>query len=118
MTSSQDSSPVTWSDLIDAAASTREVLDMVRNYLDLWDSRQIELLPPQCRPPVHFIQPEDVVNYAFEVVRHHCGAGSSDPNVAHLAAFFGNAARRIAVLMSDRSRPLAANEALRSSLKD
>ena len=118
MTSSEDKSPVTWHDLIEGAASTRDVLDTVRNYLDLWDSRQIELLPAACRPPVHFIQPEDVVNYAFEVVRHHCGAGSNDPNVAHLAAFFGNAARRIAVLMGERSRPTAANEALRNLLKD
>ena len=118
MTSSEDKSPVTWSDLIEAATTTREVMDTVRNYLDLWDSRQIEALPPPCRPPVHFIQPEDVVNYAFEVVRHHCGAGSGDPNVAHLAAFIGNAARRIAVLMGDRSRPMAANEAVRTVLKD
>jgi hypothetical protein len=115
---SHEKSSVTWFDLIEAAATTHEVLDTVRDYLESWDSRHLEALPPACRPPVHFIQPEDVVNYAFEVVRHHCGSGSGDANVALLAAFFGNAARRIAVLMGDRSRPRAANEALKGSFTD
>jgi hypothetical protein len=99
-----------WYDLLESARTAREVQDLAKEYLESWSPAEIEALPEPCKPPVHFIQPEDVVDYAFEVVRRHCGSQAGDEKVAELAGFFGNAARRIAVLMGERSRPKARND--------
>jgi hypothetical protein len=101
---------ITWYDRLESAKTAREVMDVAREYLDSWSDTEIEALPEPCRPPGHFIQPEDVVDYAFEVVSRHCGSSVGDEGVSQLAGFFGNAARRIAVLMGEQSRPKARND--------
>jgi hypothetical protein len=101
---------ISWYDLLESAKTPREVMEVAREYLDSWSQAEIDALPDPCKPPFHFVQAEDVVNYAFEVVRRHCGSSSGDERVSQLAGFFGNAARRIAVLMGDRSRPKPGND--------
>ena len=90
--------------------TAREVMEVAKNYLESWEAPDVAALPASCLPPNLFAQPEDLVDYAFEVVRHHCGAGADNPKVAELAAFLGTAARRVAVLMGERSRPRATND--------
>src|SRR5438046_3102989 len=99
-----------WHDRLEAAMTAREVMEVTKDYLEGWEAEDLAALPAACLPPDLFARAEDLVDYAFDVVRHHCGAGSEDPKVAELAAFLGNASRRIAALMGERSRPRALNK--------
>ena len=88
----------TWPDLLNAVDSPEEVLSVVKNFLATWDPFELNALPLECKPPAYFLQPEDVVSFAFTVVQHHCGLGSGDPGTFRMATFFAHAARRIATL--------------------
>ena len=102
----------TWLDHIEGAMTSREVMEIVAAYLESRDIDDIATLPRCCLPPRLLTQPEDVVDYAFAVVQHHCANGAN-PVVGDLASFLGSAARKIAVLMGERSRPISAVNDLR-----
>ena len=101
---------VTWNDLLDAADTTDDVIRVCREFLRRWEPAEIAALPEACRPPLRFFEPEDVVNYAFELVQHHCGLGAGDDHVFRMVKFFQPAAQRIAILMSAQGVQSASNE--------
>jgi hypothetical protein len=97
---------ITWSSLLDTAATPEEVLAVTKDFLAMWEPLELSRLPDPCKPPPRFREPEDVVNYAFALVQHHCGPGAGNADVHRLATFFSAAARQMAILMSNvPSRP-------------
>lgn len=101
---------LTWSDLLDDVDVPGDVLKVAKDFLATWDPYELAALPAECKPPGHFGEPEDIVNYAFTLVQSHCGAAHGDPGVYRMAKFFSHAARRVAILMSAVAPPAATNE--------
>ena len=66
-------------------------------------------LPPDCIPPHRPSGPEEVVDYAFRLVRQRCRAGDDNSVLFRTANFFAHAARRVAQLMSEAEPLEAAN---------
>ena len=102
---------VTWPDLLGAASTPEDVIGVARDYLATWGPEELERLPSECKPPGRFFEPEEVVSYAFSLVQHHCGPAASNAELARLVNFFSDAARRIAVVMSETPAPASENDA-------
>ena len=101
---------MTWADVLDDVGTPHDVLSVARDFLATWDPYELAALPAECKPPGYFVEPEDIVNYAFTLVQSHCGSAQGDPGVYRMAKFFSHATRRIAILMSTVPPPSATNE--------
>ena len=101
---------LTWADVLDDAATPQDVLKVAKDFLATWDPYELAALPAECKPPGYFIEPEDIVSYAFTLVQSHCGPAQGDPGVYRMAKFFSHAARRVAILMSAVPPSSATNE--------
>ncbi len=101
---------LTWGDLLDDVDIPEDVLKIAKDFLATWDPYELAALPAECKPPDYFVEPEDIVNYAFTLMQSHCGAAHGDPGVYRMVKFFSNAARRVAILMSTTPFPPATNE--------
>jgi hypothetical protein len=75
-------------------------MDTARDYLQRLDRHEIAALPPQCRPPARFYQPEEIVAFAFALVQAHTESSSDNETLIRLASFFSHATRRVGELMS------------------
>jgi len=101
---------LTWADVLDDVDAPQDVLKVAKDFLATWDPYELAALPAECKPPTYFVEPEDIVNYAFTLVQSHCGPAQGDPGVYRMVKFFSHAARRIAILMSAVPPPSATNE--------
>src|SRR5213083_2923318 len=101
--------PRTWPELVATAETPEEVMEMARDYLARIEPAEIAALPPSCRPPARFQQPDEIVDFAFALVQAHA-ASSADDTLARMANFFSHATRRIAGLMSNADQETSAND--------
>ena len=101
---------VTWTELLEAASEPDDVLRVARDFLARWEPSELAALPGACQPS-HFDRPEDLVGYAFTLVQYQCRTGPPDGSVDRMAAFFANAARRVAIVMDQGERIRADNQA-------
>jgi hypothetical protein len=85
----------TWKSRVENAASEAELLGVVRDFVADLTPKDLERLPPICRP-IDFQHPQDIVSYAVILVGHHCdGDGATHRLVTRLTAFFSAASLRL-----------------------
>ena len=93
-------SGVTWPQLLAAAHSAHEVLAIARDFVASMDPDELAPLPVPCQPR-KLVDADDVMAYAYELVRHHCGEHDRPAVVAtvdKLSAFFSHATNRLSQL--------------------
>ena len=90
-----------WFDLLASASTPVEVVNVARDYLATWTPEEIAALPRACRPPRRIKFPEEIVDYAFALVKAHLDAGSESNGVTRMATFFAEASWRVAAAMSN-----------------
>ena len=103
--------PVAWFDLLAAATTPAEVVRVARDYLATWTPDEIAALPRSCQPPGHLKFPEEIVDYAFGLVKTHCDGVDDHPGVMRMATFFAEASWRVAAAMSAVEAAEARNDA-------
>jgi len=103
--------PVAWFDLLAAAATPAEVVRVARDFLATWTPHEIAALPRPCRPPPQIKFPEEIVDYAFALVKAHCDTEVEDDGVVRMATFFSEASWRVAAAMSSAAPEQAENDA-------
>ena len=91
---------VAWFDLLAAATTPGEVVRVARDYLATWTPGEIAALPRSCQPPGHLKFPEEIVDYAFCLVKAHCDGDDDHQGVMRMATFFAEASWRVAAAMS------------------
>ena len=85
----------TWKSRVEKAASEAELLGVVRDFIADLTPKDIERLPPICRP-IEFEHGRDILNYVVILVGHHCdGDGATHRLVTRLTAFFSAASLRL-----------------------
>ena len=99
----------TWPRILAQASTEEEVLDAVRDFLAGWTPYELAELPKECRPPVRFATAEEVVLFAFAIAQARCHDDRADPALVRMSAFFAEAAKRVAAVMSAAKRPRPAN---------
>jgi hypothetical protein len=109
----QENAPQTlaWFDLLAGATTPQEVVNVARDYLATWTPEEIAALPRSCRPPRSLKFPEEIVDYAFALVKAHLEPGSDASGVTRMATFFAEASWRVAAAMSARETEAARNDA-------
>jgi hypothetical protein len=91
---------VSWQGRLDSAATEAEVVGVVRDFMATVSPYEIARLPEHCRPR-KMVDANDITNYAFLIVRHHCDDGEGTARIAHkLASFFTSASIRLAHIMA------------------
>ena len=90
-----------WFDLLAAAATPEEVVNVARDFLATWTPEEIAALPRACRPPRTLKFPEEIVDYAFSLVKAHLDEGSDSNGVTRMATFFAEASWRVAAAMGN-----------------
>ena len=96
--------PATWQEKLHAAESESEVLHLARNFLATFTPFEISQLPEPCRPR-KILDSSDLMEYAFDLVRHRCDDGVGAEYAAHrLSAFFSGAASRLAQILHTKSQ--------------
>ena len=95
--------PTTWQDQLSSASTEAEVVDVARDFIARFTPQEIASLPDPCKPG-KIVDGQDVCDYAFALVRHHCddGQGSTTP-MHRLAAFFSNASARVSQITEGRA---------------
>ena len=88
-----------WFDLLAGATTPEEVLNVARDYLATWTPEEIAALPRACRPPRRIKFPEEIVDYAFILVKAHLDVGEDSGAVTRMATFFAEASWRVAAAM-------------------
>jgi hypothetical protein len=103
----------TWEHKLDCAKSVEDVVAAGREFLARFDPQEINSLPAKCRPPPKLVDPDDIGNYAYELVRNECDDRDAAEIVHRLARFFSHASIQIARLHAlERTRSLAELEAI------
>lgn len=100
MTRPSPSESFTWPEVLAAAATPDELVGVVRDFLASWTPQEIDALPPSCRPPGKFSNPEDIVLYTFALVDSQMHSRIDDAGVNRMANFFSEATRRATHLLS------------------
>ncbi len=90
-----------WFDLLAAAATPEEVVGIARDFLATWTPEEIAAMPRACRPPNSLKFPEQIVDYAFALVKAHLDSGSDSNGVTRMATFFAEASWRVAAAMGN-----------------
>jgi hypothetical protein len=89
-----------WEQMLAEAYSQNEVMAVARDFIASIDPADLARLPQVCRPR-NLADTDDVMAYAYELVRHHC-ANHSEPDAAEtidtLECFFSQAAVRLSQL--------------------
>jgi hypothetical protein len=108
----QDIAPRTaaWFDMLAAATTPDDVVHLARDYLATWTPEEIGALPRACRPPRTIKFPEQIVEYAFALVKAHLDAGADSNGVTRMATFFAEASWRVAAAMSAADGATAGND--------
>jgi hypothetical protein len=100
---------VTWPELLALAATPQEVVGIALDFFASLTPQDVNSLPSDCVPPHRLSEPEQVVDYAFRLVRQRCRLDVDNTVLFRLANFFSHAARRVAQLMSEVEPIEAAN---------
>src|SRR5690348_516838 len=87
-----------WARRIEDAPSEADVVDLVRQYLETRDPRDIAVLPADCRPP-RFYSPEDIIDTAYRMAAYH---GHDD--AARVIHRIGGVMSRAAVRLAELAR--------------
>ena len=101
--------PVTWPELLALASTPQEVVQISLDFFASLTPHEVASLPPDCVPPHRLSEPEEVVDYAFRLVRQRCRVDDDNSVLFRTANFFSHAARRVAQLMSEAEPLEAAN---------
>ena len=101
--------PVTWPELLALASSPEEVVRISLDFFASLTPEEVNSLPRECVPPHRFSTPEQIVDYAFTLVRQRCNVAEDNTVLFRLANFFSHAGRRVAELMSQAPDADAAN---------
>ena len=90
---------ISWQQLLARAKSPDEIVTAARNFIAKFDHQTLARLPGKCQPP-KFMDGNDVAEYAYELVSHHCADDDAEliAVVNDLAAFFSQAATRLSQL--------------------
>jgi len=103
------SMPVSCHDRLNGSRTETDVIEVSRDFLAQFSPYEIALLPETCRPP-RLKDANDVSEYAFALVLHHCDhAGAPDYAVHRLVGFFSNATVRLSMILHLQA---AGNDAL------
>ena len=89
-----------WFDQLASAGNPEEVVRVAREYLATWTPEELARLPQSCRPPRNLKFPEEVVDYAFSLVKAHVDDASQNESITAMANFFAEASWRVAAAMS------------------
>jgi hypothetical protein len=100
---------VTWPELLALASTPEEVVGIALDFFASLTPQEVNSLPADCIPPHRMSQPEQVVDYAFMLVRQRCRVDVDNSVLFRTANFFSHAARRVAQLMSEAIPIEAAN---------
>ena len=90
---------VSWQQMLACAQSADEIVAAARNFIAKFDHQTLARLPAKCRPP-KLMDGNDVAEYAYELVSHHCADDDAEliAVVNDLAAFFSQASTRLSQL--------------------
>jgi hypothetical protein len=92
--------PLSWQDKLDGATTEGEVVAIAKDFVAQFSPREIESLPPVCRPG-KFFDANDVNAFAFALMRHECGDDREVAELVHkMAGFFANASTRLSQIMA------------------
>ena len=98
-----------WFDQLAATTSPEDVANVARDFIATWTPGEIAALPRALQPgSMKF--PEEVVDYAFTLVRAHVDGGSPNDALTRMATFFSEASWRVAAAMSAREAEEAHND--------
>jgi len=98
-----------WFDQLASAVTPDEVARIARDFVATWTPQEIADLPRNLRPgSLKF--PEEVVDYAFTLVRAHVDGKTDNDSVTRMATFFSEASWRVAAAMSAREAQEADND--------
>ena len=100
---------VTWPELIALASTPQEVVGIALDFFASLTPQEVNSLPSDCVPPHRLSEPEQIVDYAFRLVRQRCRVDVDNTVLFRMANFFSHAARRVAQLMSEAEPIEAAN---------
>ena len=96
-----------WYQRIAEAMSPRDLVMVVRGFLDTWSPVDLAKLPPPARPG-RIVDADDIASVAFDLAQERL-RGAMPPDVDRLAtrmhAFFSHAAARAALLSAHRTLP-------------
>lgn len=98
----------TWPELLQEARTPREVLAIVRDFVATWTPQEIDALPARARLPLRFTEPEDVVNYAFELSQARLAGAEQEP-LGRMWRFFMDASLAVGTALSRGKETDAAN---------
>ena len=92
-------STLTWQDRLAGCHAEGEVIEYARDFLAQFSSYDIAQLPEACRPP-RLKDAENISEYGFGLVRHHCDHGAPHDYAVHrLVVFFSNATVRLSQIL-------------------
>jgi hypothetical protein len=98
-----------WFDQLAATSTPEDVARVARDFVATWTPQELAQLPRSCRPgSLKF--PEEVVDYAFTLVRTHVDGQSENAAISRMATFFAEASWRVAAAMSAREAEEAHND--------
>lgn|SRR5689334_11465874 len=89
-----------WRATIETAKSVREVLDASTSFLAKWTPHRLGALPPQCKPPAMFVEPEDIAAYAYILAAARCREDHVTAELEAMHSFFSAAAIRLSQLLT------------------
>ena len=96
--------PQGWQDRLTHAQTETDVVEVARDFIAQFSPYEIAALPESCRPPNRVKDANDITEYAFTLVRHHCDNGEPHDYAAHrLTNFFSNAAVRLSKILHAQS---------------
>ena len=96
-----------WYERLAAAMTARDLVMVVRSFLDGWSPVDLAKLPPAARPG-RIVDTDDIASIAFDLAQERL-RGQMPPDIDRLAtrmhAFFSHAAARAALLSAHRTLP-------------
>jgi hypothetical protein len=98
-----------WFDQLAATTTPEEVVHIARDFVATWTPAEIAALPRALRPG-SMKYPEEVVDYAFNLVRAHVDGHTANDAITRMATFFAEASWRVAAAMSAREAEDAHND--------
>jgi hypothetical protein len=101
--------PPAWFDQLAATSTPEDVARVAREFVARWTPEELAQLPRSCRPG-NLKFPEEVVDYAFTLVRAHVDGQSANEAITRMATFFAEASWRVAAAMSAREAEEAHND--------
>lgn len=89
-----------WRATIETAKSVREVLDLSTSFIAKWTPHRLGALPSQCKPPVMFVESEDIAAYAYVLAAARCREERLTAELEAMHSFFSAAANRLSKLLA------------------